>query len=87
VPGTTRPALTHPWLAPGTLGSLGGSEAEPSSASLAGGHQHHWLIQEQGTARSSGICDCGAERLFSNGWSDDRDSQHGWSGQKPRTTR
>lgn len=63
------------------------SAAEPSSATLpAGGHHHHWRIQEQGTARSRGICDCGAERLFSNGWEDVRDSQHGWTGQKPRTS-
>ena len=35
-------------------------------------HTHRWRVEEQHGAQSSGICACGAQREFENGWSGDR---------------
>lgn len=34
-------------------------------------HVHRWRIGEQAGARSAGLCDCGEERAFQNGWEGD----------------
>lgn len=61
--------------------------APPAPELLPGGHSHHWLIEEQRSPQSRGICDCGAERLFSNGWDEHRDGRDTWGGRRPQPTR
>ena len=49
-------------------------------------HVHRWHIEEQHAPESRGTCDCGAERLFANGWDDQRDGWGTWAGRKPPTS-
>jgi hypothetical protein len=47
-------------------------------------HAHHWRIGGQGGPTSAGICDCGAQKQFQNGW----DQEHEvWSARLRRNTR
>jgi hypothetical protein len=57
---------------------LASAEAQPEALDSTGlPHNHRWRIEEQGTPRSNGTCNCGATRFFFNGWNDERDGWHG----------
>jgi len=59
------------------------SPASPGEDATEPPHTHRWHIEEQHAPQSRGTCDCGAERLFTNGWDDQRDGWGTWGGRKP----